>query len=255
MRTRTLGSLRADAYARAQLDSAAGSPYPSNADVNEYLNQGWARIYGLLTETGENHYLTTATFTTTAGQSTYYTSSATGVPAGTAVLPTDLYRVKGIDVQVQGATGQWYPCERYEFERRDDNPPGTQPPSAQTFRILYYPAAVRMVSDSDTIDGGNGWEIFAVDWAARRMAERDENYELAARLDTALAEMAASITREAGNRNAGQPKKIRRVRYRSHYAGMGIPSSYPTWPNQAPRYDYQGSGASAALSFVWGYQL
>jgi hypothetical protein len=81
-------------------------------------------------------------------------------------------------------------------------------------RLWYYPAAVRMVADTDTIDGGNGWELAAIDWAARMCAERDENYDLCARLDQSFAAHMQNVLDEAANRNAGQAKKIRRVRYK-----------------------------------------
>lgn len=235
MRTRQLSDLIADTRKRCDLEGATA--FIPDADVTELINQGWARIYGILCTTGEPYYLTQFQWTTVANQDTYYTTSATGVPAGTALLPTDMWRVKGLDVQVV-QTGIWNPAYRLQFDMRDDyqqwgwNWPAIPkydyrgsgaiasivfapiPTGAYPVRLWYYPSALRMSNNTDTIDGGNGWEIYAIDWAARRCAEKDENYELCARIDGALAEMLASIRAEASSRNAGLAPKIRRSRYR-----------------------------------------
>ena len=235
MRTRQLVDLRADIRKRCDLEGS--TTFLPDADVTELFNQGWARIYGILCTTGENYYLSNVTFSTVSGQDTYYTTSAVGVPSGTNLLPTDMWRVKGLDVQVV-QTGLWNPAYRFQFGQRDDfqqwgwNWPAIPkydyrgsgatasivfapiPSGVYPCRLWYYPSAVRLANDSDTIDGGNGWEIYAIDWAARRAAEKDENYELCARLDMALAEMERSIRAEAASRNAGLAPKIRRSRYR-----------------------------------------
>jgi len=236
VRTRTLVNLRDDVRRRVDVRNMAVA-FP-DADINEDLNQGWTRIYGKLCLTGEPYYLTRFLWTTTSAVDTYYTTASVTQPDGPGqlVLPTDIYRIKGLDAQVQG--NKYLPCARSQFEERDDfqstdlafpqrlkfdeRGSGVEfniilmpaPPAALPMRLWYYPNAVRMVSDSDTIDGGNGWEVYAIDWAARRLAEKDENYELAARLDMALAEMMAAIDREAANRIAGIAPKIRRARYK-----------------------------------------
>jgi hypothetical protein len=246
VRTRQLSDLQADVQKRADVVGALQA-FPLT-DITEAINQGWARVYGLLTQTGENYYLTEFSFSTVSGQDTYYTTSAVGVPAGAALLPTDMYRVKRVDAQPTNGP-EFRTCSRFQFDAGNDYPQsgwawplvpmydyqgsGAQaalqfvpvPPAAQPIRLWYYPVAVRLVNATDVIDGGNGWEIYAIDWAARRIAERDENYELCARIDLALAEMEANIKREAASRNAGQAPKVRRsgrYKHRGAWGGGGM---------------------------------
>lgn len=236
MRLRQLSDLRSDIRLRADVVNATGRY--ADSEVNEYWNQAWTKVYGLLAETGENYYLTQApTFNTVSGQNTYYTTAATGVPAGTNVLPTDMWDIKGVDVQVNGP--RWSTAQRFQFEQRNDYqdvdlsfpivPLYDYQGSGATasveiigninavypIRVWYYPAAARLVNDTDTVDGGNGWERMAVDIAARWIADRDENYELSARLDAAIAEWDARIRQEAASRNLGQAPKMRKsMRYK-----------------------------------------
>lgn len=235
MRTRQLSDLILDVRKRADVVGST-TTYP-DADITEYINQGWARIYGMLCRTGENHYRANATWTTVSGQDTYYTTAATGVPAGSNVLPTDMWLVKAVDVQVQA--GRWLNATRYQEEQRNDYQASDwswpiqplydyqgsgntaslrfiPPPSAATpMRMFYYPAAARMSANTDTIDGGNGWEIYAIDWAAKECAAMDANYELIQNvLNPDMAAMEANIRAEAASRNAGVAPKIRKVRYR-----------------------------------------
>lgn len=242
MRVRSLANLIGDVQKRADVENA--TLFMPTTDITELVNQGWTRIYGKLCRTGESYYLSPSTFTTVASQDTYYTTAATGVPAGTNLLPLDLWDIKGVDVQIQAA-GIYTGAKRYQFEQRNDyqqfgwswpvvplydyRGSGASaalnfipaPPAGILVRLWYYPAAVRLVNNSDTLDGGNGWEIYAIDWAARRIAEKDENYELCARIDGALAEMERAIDAEAATRNTGQAPRLRRTRYKRSFGFWG----------------------------------
>lgn len=217
MRTRTLANLRADARKRADVENATA--LIPDADVNEYINQGWTRIYGILCRTGENYYLTYQTFNTSPGTDLY-------------ALPSDHFQTKGVDVQI--SSGRYQAADRFQFERRNDyqsadwswptrvlyDLEGTNmrfvpaPSGAAPVRHWYYPAAVRLVNDADTLDGGNGWELYAVDWAALYCATKDENYELVNELKQTLAKFESDITKEAATRIQGQAPKVRRIRYK-----------------------------------------
>jgi hypothetical protein len=242
MRLRQLSDLRNDTL---KLSDTINNPAVVAADVNELVNQGWTRIYAILCRSGENYYLQqpVPTFNTVSGQDTYYTVGYGGAPAGTAVLPTDLWRIRGLDIQIQA--GRWLPLQPYEFEQRNDYQANdwswpTQPlydfqgaglsqsvrfeppPNSNTpLRLWYYPAAVRMVNDTDTIDGGNGWELYPVLWAARRLALIDENYELLPHLDGEMAKMEQDIKVESARRLAGIAPKMRRVRYKQNWPWPG----------------------------------
>lgn len=248
MLTVTLAQLQAEVQKRADVQNA--TQFVPLTDITEYINRAWARLYGVLCRTGENYYLNSAQWTTVANQQTYYTTSASGVPAGTAVLPTDMYLVRGVDAQVQ--SNRWLNCERHNFERRNDYQQSDwywpimtslfdyrgsgangsiflQPPPAGQIlmRVWYYPAPVALANGSDTLDTGNRWDSYVIDWAARLVAEKDENYELCARLDAQIAKLEDEIKAEAASRNSGQAPKIRRHRYRRGGWPWGLPGGVP----------------------------
>lgn len=248
MRLRQLSDLRSDVRKRAQIEGA--TTYIPDADITEYVNQAWTRVYACLCRTGEDYYMTEANFTSVAGQDTYTTTSGTG-PAGTTVLPTDMWTIKGVDLQFQST--QWIPCYRAEFEQRDDYQNSNAwawpsrpmyffrnsgvstylrflpvPNSSQTIKVTYYPVAVRLIADGDTLDGENGWERWVVDVAARWAAEKDENYDLCARLDGAIAKWEADVKAEAASRNTEEAPRMRQKRYKRRglwgpgYGGFGL---------------------------------
>jgi hypothetical protein len=236
VRTRTLAELRDDVRLRA--DIVGATERFSDDELNEYVNQAWTKVYGRLAETGENYYLSeSSTFSTVSGQDTYYTTANASAPAGTAVLPTDLWTLKGVDAQVNGP--RWSTCQRWQFEQRNDyqdvdfawpsvpmyDYQGTAdiasvrllpvPTAIYPFRVWYIPACPRLVTDQNTIDGGNGWERIAVDLAALWVAEKDDRFDLCERLDASMARWEQRLALEGSNRNLGQAPKMRRsMRYK-----------------------------------------
>lgn len=248
MLTVTLAQLQAEVQKRADIQGS--TPFIPLTDITEYVNRAIARVHGLLASAGEPYYRSSATWTTVAQQQQYYTTAATGVPAGTAVLPTDLFLVEGVDAQVQ--SNRWLNCERFNFERRNDYQQSDwywpimtslydyrgsgasasiflmPPPSgAIPMRVWYYPIAPQLVNAGDTWDTANRWDSYVIDWAARLCAEKDENYELCARLDMALAQVEERIKIEAESRISGQAPKIRRHRYRRGGWPWGLPGGIP----------------------------
>lgn len=254
MLTVTLAQLQAEVQKRADLqNSLAFAPL---ADITEYINRAWARLYGKLSRAGENYYLRVAQWTTTSQQQWYYTTAATvGIdgnspPAGTTVLPTTIYLVKGVDAQVQ--TNRWLNCERFNWERRNDYQQSDwywpimtslydyqgsgasaaiflMPPPAGNIpmRVWYYPEPVVLVNGTDTVDTGNRWDSYVIDWATRLLAEKDENWDLCTRLDASIMKLESEILAEIANRNAGQAPKIRRHRYRRGGWPWGLPGGIP----------------------------
>lgn len=230
----TLSSLIAEVQKRADIQNA--TTFIPTADITEYVNRGISRVHGLLAKSGEPYYRSSASWSTTSGQQQYYTTSAVGVPSGTNVLPTDIFLVEALDAQVQGT--RFLNCERFQFERRNDfQQPGPweplttflydfrgsgasasiflQPPptGAQAMLLWYFPVPPQLAANGDTWDSANRWDAYVIDWAARLCAEKDENYELCARLDASLAQLEAMIQHEAENRIKGAAPKVRRTRY------------------------------------------
>lgn len=252
MRTRQLSDLILDVRKLTGTESA--TTFIPDADITELLNQGWTRVYGVYAASGENYFLSESTFSTVAGQPTYATTAATG-PAGTNVLPLDLWDVKGVDVLE--TNGFYRAAHRLEFERRNDfqlaagaswgwpsrkfydyrqmgNAAGLTlyptPDIVTTVNLWYFPAAVRLVNSTDTWDGGNGWERWAIAIAARWVAIKDENYDLVQSLEREIASWEVAVKAEAQNRNTEEAPRMRRSRYvRRRGAGWPFPWGDGGW--------------------------
>jgi hypothetical protein len=215
-RTRTLTNLTSDVRVRADM---VGSSFPQDPEIQEWLNQGWAELYDLLIASGEKYYLTTALGNTSNGVEEY-------------AVPADHYKTLGISVQVSG--GRPRPAHRFQFERRDDYDPNgwnwpnrvyydlwggnihfmPVPSGVYPYKHYYYPAPVRLVNGTDFWDGVAGWEQYAIDWAAKKVAARDDNYELVAVIAGDMTEMKARVKTMADNRIPGEAKRVRVVRGR-----------------------------------------
>ncbi len=245
----TLTQLQADVQLRADVQNSVAA-FPLT-EITDYINRGIARVHGLLALSGEAYYRSQAQFTAVGGQQQYYTTAASGVPAGTALLPTDIFRVEALDSQVQGNV--WTNCQRFQWERRNDyqqNALSTWPatvtiydfmgsgPSASLylqpipgvgapFRIWYFPVPVVLVAGSDTWDTANRWDEYVIAFAAKLVAERDQNFELAAKLDQMVSGMEGTIKAEGESRISGQAPKIRRSRYRRGGWPWGVPGGLP----------------------------
>lgn len=231
MRTRSAFDLINDVRVRCDQVATAGQvPYIDDATILEWLNQAWADLYDHLVKSGEHYYLKRDVY-------------VTGPAVDSYPLPTDHYKTVGVSVQVNGA---WEPAHRFQFERRDDM---TQfgggaiwvwpfnlhydlwgqnmqwremPNGGYSVRHFYYPTAARMtLSDGANppgsgsfIDGVNGWELYVIDWAAKKCAERDENADLAAMFGGDIAQSLARIVSMSSTRNPGEAPRTRIVRGR-----------------------------------------
>lgn len=249
MRIRQLSDLIADV--RSLTDTQNQLNLVADSEITEWLNQGWTRVYGALALSGETYFLENFSFATVGGQPTYYTTSAVGTPAGTAVLPTDMWMLKGVDVQ-QNPNGYFLNAHRFEFEKRNDYQMGqfggtwawparplydyqqmginasltfipTPDTMSNTVKLWYFPAAVRLVNSTDTLDGGNGWERWAIAIAARWVALKDENYDLVSQLANEIAKWEADSKAEIASRNVEEAPQMRQVRYRRRGRGGGWP--------------------------------
>lgn len=215
-RTRSLAELRADAYKRADVEGASDR-HPST-DVTRYVNQGIAELYDLLVEArgrsyyrkGGGHPLTTAANTTRYA------------------LPADFYRL--ISVRVTNAGGDVLAPFRAEDEPalREAGASTDWPThyelqdgyiellpahrAGSTVRLDYVPVATQLAADGDTFDGINGWEEYVVAFAARCMAFRDEERELARDLEGEMMRLTKRIQKLAPTRDTFRAERVKDVR-------------------------------------------
>ena len=234
MRTRSAVQLINDVRVRCdQLTSNGATAFIDDATILEWLNQAWADLYDHLVKSGEHYYLS---------QDNFVTTSSDVYP-----LPPDHYKTMGVSVE---SNGYYSPIHRFQFEQRDGYIPQIQ--AGFKVRHFYYPVAQRMtLSDgangaNSFIDGVNGWEVYCVDWAAKKCAERDENFDLAAVLGGDIAMTLQRIVSMCSTRNVGEAPKTRIVRGRNRSGGPQMammPSAIGTtagaWP-QTMRYDLWG---------------
>ncbi len=242
MRVRSAAQLISDVRLRSDQVVTAGSvPFIDDSTILEWVNQGYARLYDKLAKTGEQYNLTQTTITTSNGVFDYQ-------------LPPDFFRGVGVDIMIGG---YWSPAHRFHFEQRNDyqNVTGdwTWPvfiyydfwqnslhfiptPNGQyPVRLWYVPTAQRMTLNDggnpagslSVMDGINGWEEYVIDWAAKKCAQRDENFDLANSLLADLKETEAHILSMASSRNPTEAPRTRVIRGRLW--SPGVPRRWWGW--------------------------
>lgn len=98
---------------------------------------------------------------------------------------------------------------------------GVWPPPAAGYEldVLYVPRAPTLTAEDDFFDGINGWETYPVAYAARKMAIKDEEYELVAKLEQEMARLKARMQGRGKDRDAGTPRQVQDV-YSRRPAGV-----------------------------------
>jgi hypothetical protein len=75
-----------------------------------------------------------------------------------------------------------------------------------TYRLWYVPVYTPLVSDSDTIDGVNGWEEYVIVDAAIKMLAKEESSTT--HLDQQKQALIDRVEQMAQNRDMDQPEVI-----------------------------------------------
>ncbi len=224
-RGRTLVNLRADAYKRSDNEGTdgVGGRHPS-ADVTRYLNQGGAELWDLLIEARGPEYFQAdppASIATLASTTSYDLPAAfymlIGVRLngdfGFPLVPYDSQEESLLRVSTTNVVG--YPSH-YQLRRTTAGLsklavlPSHR--SGETLVVDYVPAYVDLVADADVFDGINGWEEYVVCFAARCMAVKDEEWQLASALDADMAKLKQRILKLAPRRNMHRARRVKDVR-------------------------------------------
>lgn len=215
--TVTLASMLARARRLAQMEGGSASAFVTDAEAEQWLNDGLRDLYDLLVAArGEDYYAITA--------SVSYSALIDGW-----ALPADFYRMLEL-VAYDGS--QYVSVPRGELANRAgalniaQNSGGSihnteyllldgeitlQPvPSNKTAVSLrlYYLPAMTTVGSGGSFDGINGWEEYAVLSAAIRMLEKEGTLDIAQALEVERARLEERIGRLASTRDAGRPKRI-----------------------------------------------
>jgi hypothetical protein len=227
-RGRSLSDLRNDSYKRADCEGATDRHTPD--DVTRYVNQGGAELYDIIVEARGRSYFRKSpplSITTLAGTSFYAFSDDED-------SPSDFYRLISVRRQGHESLRSFTPDEEADL-RRADSPIGV--PTHYELRpggiellplhgagtvivVDYVPTYTDLVEDDDTFDGINGWEEYVVCFAARCMAVKDEEWQLANALKADMASLRDRISKLAPTRDGFRPERVKDVR-----------GSSRRWPN------------------------
>lgn len=175
-RSRTLGNLRSDVRLRADL---VGNLFISDAEINEYLNQGIAEFYDRLVGARGQEYVSAEQIIATTGAETY-------------ALPADHYETIYVELDLGGQRTRLTSYSMHEraaligsattgrpiaFRLQNANISFLPAPTAgYTIRHWYQPASPRLTSDGQSVDGANGWEEYAI-WRAVAYCQQKEQID------------------------------------------------------------------------------
>jgi len=214
----SLAVLRQRVRQRADMET---SQFVKDSELNGYLNASIAELYDVICQKYGNDYFAVSTIISTT-------------PSGlTYSLPSNFYKLLGVDVLTQGSNASpdavWTSVQRFEFSERNRRlgsvyynnymGPGFRyrllgnqilldgsPGSVFSLRVWYIPTPVQLSADADTFDGYNGWEEFAVVDAAIKCLEKEESDTRA--LQSRKQFLENRIESAAGNRDAGSAPRI-----------------------------------------------
>lgn len=192
-RTRTLLQLRTDVRQRADLVS---STFITDAELTEYINGSIADLFDrLVASRGMDYYekVPPYSFTTVGGTSLYS-------------LPADFYQLILCEATIGSYTVPLQPFALVERGRLSQQPVQ----GGLVVTVRYVPTCPRLVNDSDTFDGFNGWEEFVILDAALKCREKEETD--ATDFQARLARMVQRLDRMAPDRDAGMGQRFTDVR-------------------------------------------
>jgi hypothetical protein len=227
----TLLELRTAVRQRAD---QVNSTFVSDAELTSYVQQSAFELYDVMVQKYGDAYFVKAP------PATITTDGTNEVFA----LPTDLYKLLGVDLQTNGAPNGWLTLRPFNMAERNRNwrpnaAPivgftslryrlhGTNlwltplPASGQTLRIWYVPRLATFTGDTDTLDGISGWTEYVIVDAAIKCMVKEESDPSA--LFAQKAALLKRIEEAAGNRDEGAPPTVSDVNGPDSASGYGWP--------------------------------
>lgn len=224
--TMTLAQLMTAVRQRADMTTAGYTPsltgtdfFVSEPELISYINQSYFELYDLIVAAfGNNYYVQTPYQFTTDGSAAMY------------ALPSDFYKLLGVDLSLSGGTpGSWLTVRGFEFNDRNRySVPNFQafygvtnlrfrlngnylwltptPASGQVMQLWYIPKLATLDALATTADGISGWTEYIICDAAMKCLQKEESD-----VSVLMAEKQALMKRieaMAENRNAGPPPKV-----------------------------------------------
>lgn len=221
VRSRTGASLIDDAYKRADNESATDR-HP-RTDVLRYCNQGGAELWDLIIEARGMEYCqaTPTSITTTASTTSYslddtfyllisvYLDGTTGGP----IMPFSSQEEPLLRTAAAASTAPLY----YQLNRTaaGANTITILPTHSAglTIKVRWVPVFTDLTDNSSNpFAGVNGWEEYIVAFAARCMAVKDEEWNLAQALDRDMERLRERIQKLAPKRDLHRARRVKDVR-------------------------------------------
>lgn len=219
----TLATIRLQAQQRADMEN---SNFLSPLEWNQNITNSYKELVDLLVSAyGNNYFIATPYTFVTDGTTQFYS------------LPTDFYKLLGVDLKTGGAcvslkpfnfsernnyavpnTGSFYGATNLRYRLNGSqlwlNP---TPSAGQTVQLWYVPEPANLTNDSDTLDGISGWEEYViVDAAIKALVKEESDISTLAAIKGALT---VRIQTMAQNRDAGSPARVSDNSQVSSYAG------------------------------------
>lgn len=191
------------------------SSFVSDAEWNTYLDLAHADLYDMLVASYEDYFLKdpAPTYSLTSGENTIS-------------LPSDFYKLRGIDVNIGGRYVTLHP---FQFEERNVydravsrlgygvrrlryRVMGTkirivpEDDAAGTYRVWYIPRYTPLASGSDEYTGVLDWEEFIPQSAAIMAIQKEEGDPSV--MMTVLGQTKKRIMDMSANRDSGEPQRI-----------------------------------------------
>lgn len=199
------------------------SQFVTDTEILSLLNRAYKELYDLLVQTYQEYFLTSYTLTLIPGTDTY-------------ALPSDFYKLQGIDYITQAATNSRWTMRPFMFNERNQYQASAYvyafsntnlryilagsnlkfrpvPIQSGSCEVWYVPvpktlttATVPGPTEQNSIDAVNGYDEYVILDTAINMLNKEESDSSALR---ALKEEAVQrITRSAADRDIGQPQRV-----------------------------------------------
>jgi hypothetical protein len=230
---KTLAELRTEARQRANMEN---TQFVTDTEVDARINAALGELYDIIIEADESYYQRQTTFTLTSAPPT---GTSTATMPGTSTtnqinLPTDFYRMYGLDVT---GSPQTIAVRKFNFAERNlvsflayktlGNLLEVMPyqRAGNSYVFYYTPVPTYLVADTDTLDAvmNPWWEFIAVS-AAADLASKEESTDAHQMLMAKKGEIGARVAAMASARD-DEPDQIPDVTRRTGFRG-----DYDWWP-------------------------
>lgn len=223
----TQAQIRAGVRKFANVQGTTALARHPDDDLNGYIDRALGSLNRKLTAAlPSQRYLASAPLTTTEGLSL-------------VALPADFTFLISLELTADGRR-RW--LQSYEMNERPalTSPDATStgvpvvyrlfgnnldllPVPAAEYPVLvwYIPSAPQLTSDGDTFDTIDRLDDYVIPYAARFIAIKDKNWDLAAQCKDLLAEITPDIEAIGRNRDRNSPAQIQDVRARDRWGRSG----------------------------------